>query len=180
MKIAADCGKKMRSFPKSRRDQLAEARAGNAHVHAMYGDGRPPQIVYPPERPKQMRSVRDELVPSEHASQCAVISWWRLAHAGYGLPEFALFAIPNGGARDPITGSRLKAEGVRPGIPDLMLAVKRGTHGGLVIEMKKLHNQTNATQKEVLAYFGRAGYFWSICWTADAAIGTIKDYLVAP
>src|SRR5258706_10318787 len=148
-----------RPFPNPRRDQLAEARAGNEYYRRMFAPDNPPQIVYPPEKPKRERKVRDELIPSEHQSQCAVISWWRLAHAGYGLPEFALFAIPNGGARDPITGARLKAEGVRPGIPDLMLAVKRGTHGGLVIEMKKLHNQTNATQKEVLAYFVRAGYF---------------------
>jgi len=167
----------MPNFPKSRRDQLAEARAGNAFVDSMYGDGKPPQIVYPPEKPKRERKVRDELVPSEHQSQCAVISWWRLAHAGYGLPEFALFAIPNGGARDPITGSRLKAEGVRPGIPDLMLALKRGDYAGLVIEMKKIGNQTNATQKEALAYFGKAGYAWEVCWTSDAAIARIKSYL---
>src|SRR5258707_3449513 len=86
----------MPSFPKSRRERLAEARAGNAFIDAMYGDGKPPQIVYPPEKPKRKRSVRDELVPSEHQAQCAVISWWRLACVGDGLPEFALFAVPNG------------------------------------------------------------------------------------
>ncbi len=145
----------------------------------MFGTAKTPQIMYPPEKPKRERSVRDELVPSEHQSQCAVISWWHLAHAGYGLPEFALLAIPNGGARDHVTGALLKAEGARPGIPDLMLAVKRGDYGGLVIEMKKIGNQTNATQKEVLAYFGRAGYAWEVCWTSDAAIARIKGYLAA-
>jgi hypothetical protein len=120
---------------------------------------------------------RAEVVPSEHQSQCAVISWWRLACNGYGLPEFALFAIPNGGARDPVTGALLKAEGVRPGIPDLMLAVKRGDCGGLVIEMKKVGNQTKTAQKEVLAYFNHAGYACDVCWTAEAAIATIKHYL---
>lgn len=165
----------MRRFHK--RDQLAEARAGNAFVQAMYGDGRPPQIAYAPEKPKRGRKVRDELVPSEHQSQCAVISWWRLVHKGYELPEFALFAIPNGGARDRITGSRLKAEGVRPGIPDLMLAARNRLCAGLFIEMKKIGNQTKAVQKEALAHLRLAGYACEVCWTADAAIATIKTYL---
>jgi hypothetical protein len=163
-------------FAKRFRNQLEEARRGNDYYAAMFGDGKPPQIVYA-DKPKRAAKMRDATVPSEHQSQCMVISWWRLACTGYQLPEFALFAIPNGGARDPITGSRLKAEGVRPGIPDLMLAVKRGDYGGLAIEMKKIGNQTNPTQKKVLAYLNHAGYAWDVCWTAEAAIATIKHYL---
>lgn len=167
----------MTRFAKRLRDQLAEARAANEWTRLMFAPDKPPQIVYAPEKPKRERKARDELVPSEHQSQCAVISWWRLAHKGYELPEFALFAIPNGGARDPITGARLKAEGVRPGIPDLMLAVKRGAHGGLVIEMKKVGNQQTTAQKEVIAYLNKAGYAWNVCWTTEAAITTIMSYL---
>src|SRR5258708_6266486 len=131
------------------RDQLAHARAGNAFVHSMFAPDKPPQVVYAPEKPKRERRAPDPNVPSEHQSQTAGISWWALACKGYELPPFALFAIPNGGARDPITGSRLKQEGVRPGILDLMLAVKRGDFGGLFIEMKKLGNQPSPAQKEV-------------------------------
>jgi hypothetical protein len=60
--------------------------------------------------------------PTEHQEQATVVSWWALQHQVYELPVFALYAIPNGGARDVITGSRLKAEGVRRGTPDLCLA----------------------------------------------------------
>jgi hypothetical protein len=66
---------------------------------------------------------------------------------------------------------------VRPGIPDLMLAVKRRDYGGLYIEMKKPGNNPNPTQKEVLRYLNDAGYAWDVCWTAEAAIATIKHYL---
>jgi hypothetical protein len=144
-------------------------------VHALWGHDKPRQIVYA-DKPKRERRAPDPTVPSEHQSQCAVISWWRLACAGYQLPEFALFAIPNGGARDPITGSRLKAEGVRPGVPDLMLAAKRKNYSGLFIEMKKHGNHPTTTQKGVIAYL-LADYECNICWTADAAITTIKHYL---
>lgn len=36
-----------------------------------------------------------------------------------------LFAIPDGGRRDAVTGAHLKAEGVRAGVPDMFLAVPR-------------------------------------------------------
>jgi hypothetical protein len=145
-------------------------------VHALWGDGKPPQIVYA-DKPRGAAKVRDATVPSEHQSQAAVISWWRLACRTYRLPEFALFAIPNGGARDLITGSLLKAEGVRAGILDLMLAVKRDNFGGLFIEMKRLGNYPSPTQKEVMDYLARAGYERKVCWTSAAAIAAIREYL---
>ncbi len=53
------------------------------------------------------------------------------------LPELALlFAVPNGGHRHPATGAKLKAEGVKPGVPDLWLPVPRNLFHGLVIELK--------------------------------------------
>ena len=61
---------------------------------------------------------------TEHELQKACIQVWDYdLHRRYGLPSFALFAIPNGGARNPIVGAKLKAEGVRRGVPDLCLAV---------------------------------------------------------
>lgn len=159
------------------RDAKALARAGNEFIHLMYGDGKLPQVAYPPEKPKRARREPDPSIPSEHQSQTAVISWWALACKGYELPPFALFAIPNGGARDMITGARLKQEGVRAGILDLMLAVKRGNFGGLFIEMKKLGNRPSPAQQEVMDYLERAGYERKVCWTSHAAIAAIKEYL---
>src|SRR5260221_4345525 len=159
------------------RDQKARAKAGNEYYRLMFAPDKPPQVVYTPEKPKRERRAPDPNVPSEHQSQAAVISWWALACKGYELPPFALFAIPNGGARDPITGARLKQEGVRAGILDLMLAVKRGNFGGLFIEMKKLGNRPSPAQKEVMDYLARAGYERKICWTSAAAIAAIREYL---
>ena len=69
----------MPSFPKSRRDQLAEARAGNAFVDAMYGDGKPPQIVYPPEKPKRVRHAPDPNAPPLERDVLKAV-WKYLAH----------------------------------------------------------------------------------------------------
>jgi hypothetical protein len=128
-----------------------------------------------------MRAKRQRRIvaagPSEHQEQCAVIAWWRLQHQRYALPELALFAIPNGGARDVITGSRLKAEGVRRGSPDLMLAWPAAGAHGLFIEMKVGSNKTSEEQRLFLEHLSLSGYRAVVHWSADDAIAEIKEYL---
>lgn len=54
------------------------------------------------------------------------------------MPELRLlYACPNGGYRNKITASRMHAEGVAPGVPDLDLPVARGGYHGLRIELKR-------------------------------------------
>ena len=48
-----------------------------------------------------------------------------------------LFAVPNGGGRDTVTGGKLKAEGVTAGVSDLILLKSNRDYGALLIEMKK-------------------------------------------
>ena len=67
----------------------------------------------------------------EHAEQAALCRWWAMYARSRRLPESLLFAIPNGGRRDAVTGARLKAEGVRAGAPDMFLAVPRKNAPGL-------------------------------------------------
>lgn len=106
-----------------------------------------------------------------------MIGWWWHACAGYGLPYFSLFAIPNGGARDVVTGARLKREGVRKGTPDLMLARASKGYHGLYIEMKAGDNRPSPEQKDFIAYLAGAGYLAVVHWSAQTAIQEITDYL---
>ena len=164
-----------RSF-RSFKDKVRDSKRANDLMADLAGKPRLDYSGYDLER-KRAAPVRDPNIPSEHQSQTAVISWWALECKRYELPPFALFAIPNGGARDPITGSRLKQEGVRAGILDLMLAVKRGNFGGLFVEMKKLGNHPSPAQQQVMNYLAQAGYERKVCWTSHAAIAAIKEYL---
>ena len=127
--------------------------------------------------PKPRGPRKPSVGPSEHQEQSAVISWWRLVCTGYGLPLFALFAVPNGGARDAITGARLKAEGVRRGVFDLMLAAPRDQFHGLFLEMKVDDNKLTPDQQDFEKYLLSAGYCASAHWSADSAIAAIKEYL---
>ena len=61
---------------------------------------------------------------AEHREQVKLFAWaeWeRIDRPELGL----LFAVPNGGRRDAVTGARLKAEGVKAGVPDVWLPVAR-------------------------------------------------------
>ena len=71
---------------------------------------------------------------TEHAHQAAYFCWCS-QHSDERL-RFA-FAIPNGGKRTKVTASRLKAEGVRAGVPDTFLPIPVGMFHGLWIEFKK-------------------------------------------
>lgn len=138
------------------------------------------QRIIAPKRERIRRADGKAIVPTEHQEQCAVIEWWWIAHGKYRLPPFALFACPNGGHRDAITGSLLKAEGVRPGTPDLILAAPTPAFSGLFVEMKKTDGaKPSPDQTAFLDYLLSAGYSASVHYGATSAIKEIEDYLSA-
>jgi hypothetical protein len=165
-----------RFFRKSQREEYALFNAWD-RFNAASADKEPPALRdIKPKRDRRPRTVADG--PSEHQLQVAVIQWWAAVHhIKYALPLEALFAIPNGGSRDPITGSRLKAEGVRPGIPDLMLSVRLGYKAGLFIEMKAGKNDLSEAQTRVSKHLTEQGYGFAAAWSSEEAIKIIEDYL---
>lgn len=73
-------------------------------------------------------------VGTEHAHQVAYFMWAAMTLT----PEVnnVLFAIPNGGYRDPKTAGNLKAEGVKAGVGDVFLAQAVWPYHGLFMEFK--------------------------------------------
>lgn len=141
--------------------------------------GKPPrENVLLAQLPPKREYVR-RAESSEHKEQSALIDWWDAASAGYGVPRFALYAIPNGAhlAGGYAAASKLKAEGMRPGMLDLALAVPRDQFHGLYIEMKYGKNKPSEDQIKVGGYLKSAGYHVCTCWTADSAIQAVKEYL---
>ena len=89
-----------------------------------------------------------------------------------------LHHIPNGGARDAITGAKLKAEGVKPGVPDLCLPIPIGCYHGLYIELKRPGvRKPSAAQKEWLEWLAENGYCAALCSGCEEAIQVLKGYL---
>lgn len=121
---------------------------------------------------------RASSAPSEEAEQMAVIAWAD-AHAAR-WPELAfLLHIPNGGARNAVTGARLKAQGVRRGVPDLGLFVPRGGYHGLFIELKRAgpSSRLSPEQKNWVQWLRGQGYCAEVCYGADEAIAALEAYL---
>lgn len=115
----------------------------------------------------------------EDMEQAAVFRWADLQVRRY--PELAmLFAIPNGGARSPIVGAKLKRGGVKPGVPDLCLPVARNGFHGLYVEMKRsrgVPSDVKPHQRDWLSRLNAQGYKAVVCFGADEAIENIKEYL---
>lgn len=113
---------------------------------------------------------------SEHSDQCALLEWATRAQGQW--PELALlFHIPNGGARDRVTGAQLKAAGVKAGVPDLFLPVARHGWHGLFIELKVNGNQPTDKQAAWLDALTAQGYLAVACWGWDDARTTLEAYL---
>lgn len=113
-------------------------------------------------------------VQSEHLEQCAVIKWFDIQ---YPALRGRLFAVPNGGHRHPAVAVKLKAEGVRKGVPDLWLPVPRHGFSGLVVELKAGRGRLTPEQDDWLNFLAGQGFATMLCHGADAAIRTIREYL---
>jgi len=113
---------------------------------------------------------------TEHEEQVALMEWAALQRTTY--PELdLLFAIPNGGKRHISTAKKLKAEGVKPGVPDLFLPVARGICFGLFLELKRKDGSLTKEQRSWCVALAEQGYSTVVCYGWEAAAKTIETYL---
>ncbi len=118
---------------------------------------------------------------TEHGKQSALFCWAAEYVQTYPRIRF-MFAIPNGGLRDQITASRLRAEGVKRGVPDIFLPIPvfgfGGTYAGLFIEMKRrVAGQTSSDQDNYHEYLRKAGFRVEICTNWESARDVILSYI---
>ena len=139
---------------------------------------------------------------SEHAHQRALFAWANMAMEmgyaaawdmlSYSSKEYAstvvmpdkssmklmtMFAIPNGGERNKAVAAKLKAEGVKPGVPDIFLPVAVGRWYGLFVEMKKIGGKASPEQKDWIGALTCNGYRVYLCEGWRMAAESIQYYL---
>ena len=88
-----------------------------------------------------------------------------------------LYAVPNGGHRSPITGAMLKAEGVRKGVPDLQLDIKKRGYHGLRMEVKTPKGRLTAEQKEWGEWLRSQGYYWNVVRSVQEGVDLLIWYM---
>lgn len=110
----------------------------------------------------------------EHQIQCSCVCWFRLV---YPQLKYLLFAVPNGGRRDKVTGGKLKDEGVLAGVADMILLVSNGGYSSLCIEMKTPDGIQRDTQKLWQKEVEAAGSKYVICRSIDDFMSEVNGYL---
>lgn len=115
-------------------------------------------------------------IPTEHDEQVALFREMHLR--GCTDPRWRqAFAIPNGGKRTIGVAVKMKAEGVKPGVPDIFLPVACGIWCGLFVEMKRIKGGRLSDEQREFINSLDPHYMVVIGHGAQDAIDKIRDYL---
>ncbi|MBY6973053.1 UNVERIFIED_ORG: nuclease [Clostridium botulinum] len=116
---------------------------------------------------------------TESQEQTCLFQW-----AGYQQVEFEelklLHHVPNGGKRDKRTAVGLKRQGVKAGVPDVVLPCGRGGYFGLYIELKVGKNKTSDNQKQWIRDLKEQNYLVEICYGWREAAEVLLNYIKQP
>lgn len=118
---------------------------------------------------------------SEHSHQVALFQWAALNIKDYPQLKW-LFAVPNGFYSSPGQKAKMKAEGLKDGVPDVWLPIPVQTSwghsfAGLAIELKVGKNKTSKDQDEWIEHLDKMGYAVFVCYGWENARDCIIKYL---
>lgn len=134
-------------------------------------------FVIKPLKPKVVRAKR---IDREGLEQAALMVEIALRH-----PKAAklIYHVPNGGHRHVLVAKELKKQGVRAGVPDLVLPMARGGFFGLYIEFKATPPNdapVSANQDAYIQALTEQGYLAIVCRGHIDALEAIRAYLIQP
>lgn len=118
------------------------------------------------------------MTQSEHAEQVAVVSYLQIKY-----PDALFWSTPNGsmlggGRIGAIRMNALKAEGLLPGVSDLIIFEPRGGWSCMFLEMKRSKGGVlSENQAWFIAQVEARGAYTVVAEGADEAIEFIDDYL---
>lgn len=116
----------------------------------------------------------------EDAAQAHLFTWLRLTrYQGRPIADLA-WHTPNGGRRHPREAARLKAMGVKPGVPDVFVAIPRNGLHGLFIELKAGRNKPTEAQAALHADLRAAGFSVAVAYGWHEAANQVAEYLGLP
>ena len=130
--------------------------------------------------PEQYGNANDE-----DTEQIRLFCWAALPDTQEKYPELKwMFHIPNGGYRNKRLAGKLRAMGVKRGVPDICLPIRRGAFPALWIELKRpaIKNVQRAgilrnEQGPWLDHLHAQGHAKMKCVGWEAARDTIVSYL---
>ena len=111
---------------------------------------------------------------AESRLQQSCVTWFR-----YQYPHlaFLLWHPKNEGHGDQVAGARAKAEGVVPGVPDLILAIPSVYHCMLCLEMKAPKGRQSDNQRRYQAYAETATAEYHVVRDINTFQDVVMQYL---
>lgn len=130
-------------------------------------------------RTPKARRPRAKPIDREGQEQAALMTEIRLKHPGV---HELIYHVPNGGHRVKAVAARLKAQGVKAGIPDLVLPMARGGYFGLYIEFKATVDPAavSPSQQAYIRRLNDQGYLAVVCRGHFDAMECLRAYLALP
>lgn len=131
-------------------------------------------------RPFKPRQARAKPVDREGQEQAALMTELQLR---FPLAFKLIYHVPNGGHRVKLVAAKLKGQGVKAGVPDLVLPMARGGYFGLYIEFKAMPPYDAAvspSQDAWLQALAAQGYLAIVCRGRIDAMEAIRAYLLQP
>lgn len=97
-----------------------------------------------------------------------------------GIKKIPFFAIPNGvWLKDNYKEiKKLKNEGLKSGVPDILIPVPTPNHCGLFVELKTKKGKTSKNQDKWIKYLNKAGYKCITTYGAKDLFDKIDKYLL--
>ena len=119
--------------------------------------------------PKQLKKSS---VPTEYEEQIKLAEY-------LDMKGYCWCHVPNGGNRNAIAGAKLKRQGVKPGVPDVLIFDDPcNNSNGIAIELKRSNGRLSdvrETQKEWLANLESEKWLTKIAFGADEAINFLEN-----
>lgn len=113
-----------------------------------------------PVTPPQPSELQIHIAVAEHLRYRARrgLVWWH---------------TPNGEKRDKASAAKLKAMGVTPGVPDLILIADGKTYG---LELKTASGRLSPGQRGMLDRFAEAGAYTAVAYGIDSALSILSAW----
>lgn len=132
-----------------------------------------PKVIKP-------RAARGPSVDREGLEQAALLREIAFRHpAAFKL----IYHVPNGGHRHKAVAVKLKEQGVKAGVPDLVLPMARGGYFGLYIEFKAtppFDAAVSPSQDSYIHALTEQGYLAIVCRGHFDAMEQLRAYLMLP
>ena len=119
-----------------------------------------------------MKPLSKTIAAPEHIEQVRLVNWFR---DNFKEPDYIIFAVPNGGKRGGAEAERLRKEGVKKGVSDLIIV----THNKIIfLEMKNAKGKLSKEQISFNENIEYLGFISLVAYSATDASEKIMQELL--